>query len=122
MAYRVNLTDRANRDLDNLYGFIDATESVAAARWFSRLEDMIDSLATAPRMGKVTHEDKDVREVIYGNKPLSVTGTGNFASSKQQSPQKSPSGSVVETFCNQRESKDQQKIDDPGHRSMDKHI
>ncbi len=69
MVYRVNLTDRASRDLDNIYGFINAMESAAAARWFSRLEDTIASLETAPRMGKVTREDKDVREVIYGNKP-----------------------------------------------------
>ncbi len=69
MAYRVNLTDRASRDFDDLYDFINASESVAAARRFSRLEDMIDSLATAPRMGKGAREDKDVREVIYGNKP-----------------------------------------------------
>ena len=69
MAYLVNLTDRATRDLDIIYVFINVPASEGAARWFSRLHRTISSLATAPHMGKVTREDKDAREVIYGKKP-----------------------------------------------------
>jgi plasmid stabilization system protein ParE len=69
MAYRVNLTERVLRELDDIYAMIHAAESAGAARWFSRLEDTIESLSQAPRMGKVTHEDAAVREIIYGSKP-----------------------------------------------------
>ncbi|HZL25815.1 MAG TPA: type II toxin-antitoxin system RelE/ParE family toxin [Acidobacteriaceae bacterium] len=69
MVYLVNLTDRAARDLDIIYGFINVPGSAGAARWFSRLQSTISLLAAAPHMGKVTREDKAVREVIYGKKP-----------------------------------------------------
>jgi plasmid stabilization system protein ParE len=38
MAYLVELTLRAERDLEYLYQRISAAESVAAARWFNGLE------------------------------------------------------------------------------------
>ena len=44
MAYVVDLTVRAARDLDYLYQQIDAAESVSAARWFNRLEEAISTL------------------------------------------------------------------------------
>jgi len=69
MAYRVRLTRLARRDLEQLWESINATESAAASRGFDRLQETIALLATAPRMSSVTHEDKTVRQVIYGNKP-----------------------------------------------------
>ena len=69
MPYRVNLTARVLRELDDIYAEIHVAESSGAARWFSRLEDTIKLLSASPRMGKVTREDKSVREIIYGNKP-----------------------------------------------------
>jgi plasmid stabilization system protein ParE len=69
MAYRVNFTRRARRDYFLLYDSIHAAESDPAQLWFRRLDETIALLATAPRMGSVTHEDKTVRQVIYGNKP-----------------------------------------------------
>ena len=69
MLYRVNLTERVLRELDDIYAEIHAAHSAGAARWFSRLEDTITLLSDNPRMGKPTREDKSVREIIYGNKP-----------------------------------------------------
>ena len=69
MAYRVNLTARAERDLESIFGYINAVHSAAALRWFLRLQKTILSLADAPRLGKVTREDATAREVIYGRKP-----------------------------------------------------
>jgi plasmid stabilization system protein ParE len=69
MAYRVKFTRRARRDYLELYQSINAPESAPAQLWFQRLEETIALLAVTPRMGAVTHEDKTVRQVIYGNKP-----------------------------------------------------
>lgn len=69
MAYHVSFTLRARRDLEQLYETINAPESIAAVRWFSRLEETIAMLSTAPQMGTITHEDNAVRQIVYGNKP-----------------------------------------------------
>jgi len=69
MPYRVNLTERVLRELDDIYAEIHVEKSAGAARWFSSLEDTIKLLSGSPRMGKPTREDKSVREIIYGNKP-----------------------------------------------------
>ena len=69
MTYRVDFTRRAHRDLDTLYGHISAAGSPGAAKWFNRLQETVSLLETTPLMGKVTREDADAREIIYGNKP-----------------------------------------------------
>jgi plasmid stabilization system protein ParE len=73
MAYRVELTDRAKRDLSDLYAQIDAGESSAAARWFNGLEDAVYSLARLPRRCPVAPEarrtKRPLRHLLYGNKP-----------------------------------------------------
>ncbi len=69
MPYRVSFTKRAARDLDSLYGYIHAQDSAGAERWFRRLEELIRSLTSAPRMGTVTPEDSSHRQLVYGNKP-----------------------------------------------------
>ncbi len=69
MAYRVSLSERVLRELDDIYGEIGVTESAGAARWFTRLQDTIQLLAAAPRMGKPARDAKGVREIIYGKKP-----------------------------------------------------
>lgn len=69
MPYRVSFTRRAARDLDNLYAYIHAQDSAGAERWFQRLEELIRSLTSAPRMGTVTPEDSSHRQLVYGNKP-----------------------------------------------------
>lgn len=73
MAYRVELTDRAGRDLSALYTQIDAAESSAAARWFNGFEEAVYALAQIPRRCPVAPEGKRVkrplRHLLYGNKP-----------------------------------------------------
>ena len=69
MAYRVSLTDRVLRELDEIHAEINVVGSAGASRWFSRLEDTIQLLASSPRMGKPARESPGIREIIYGNKP-----------------------------------------------------
>ncbi len=68
MAYRVELSRRAERDLDRIFGFINAAESIAAARWFFGLEDLIQTLATQPERGTLTDHDPALRFLLHGNK------------------------------------------------------
>jgi plasmid stabilization system protein ParE len=48
MAYLVELTRRAERDLDYLYQRISADESVDAADWINGLEEAITPLNGCP--------------------------------------------------------------------------
>jgi toxin ParE1/3/4 len=48
MAYRVELTDRALRDLSIIYERIRAESSEQATRWFDRFEKAIFSLEKYP--------------------------------------------------------------------------
>jgi plasmid stabilization system protein ParE len=48
MAYRVEVTVRAARDLGSIYDYIRAENSLAAARWFNGLEQAVYGLATMP--------------------------------------------------------------------------
>jgi plasmid stabilization system protein ParE len=69
MAYRVEVTDRALRDLAIIYGRIGAQSSEQAARWFDRLEKAIFSLEQYPNRAALAPEDPTVRHLLYGRKP-----------------------------------------------------
>jgi toxin ParE1/3/4 len=69
MAYRVELSKRADLDLRSIFHFINAFESQAAAKWFDRLEDLIQSLSKLPNRGTVTDYDPNLYFLLYGNKP-----------------------------------------------------
>lgn len=73
MAYRVELTARARRDLAAIYEWIDAAESAAAARWFNGLEEAVYALASFPRRCPASPEGRrakrPLRHLLYGNKP-----------------------------------------------------
>jgi toxin ParE1/3/4 len=72
MAYRVELTLRAERDLDYLYERISADDSPAAARWFNGLEEVIDTLERFPRRCPIAPESRRskrrLRHLLYGAK------------------------------------------------------
>ena len=72
MAYLVELTLRAERDLDYLYQRISADDSAAAARWFNGLERAIYTLERLPRRCPVAPESKrtkrHLRHLFYGAK------------------------------------------------------
>lgn len=68
MPYRVEITERALRDLSLLYTQINAASSMQAARWFNRLENAILSLEQFPMRGTRTPEDARLRQLLHGRK------------------------------------------------------
>ena len=69
MAYLVNLTDRAERDLAALYLQINAADSAAALKWYRGFKEAILSLEELPSRCPVTPESDRLRHLLYGNKP-----------------------------------------------------
>ena len=73
MTYLVELTDRAARDLIFLYVEKNAAESVAAARWYNKLEEAVYALQTHPQRCPQAPEAKKtgrrLRHLLYGKKP-----------------------------------------------------
>jgi len=69
MAFEVRLSKRAERDLRDIYGSINAENSDAAAIWFRGLEAAIFSLETHPARCAITPERSSLRHLLYGNKP-----------------------------------------------------
>ena len=73
MTYRVELADRAVRDLELHYLEKNAVESRAAARWYNRLEDAVSALGTYPYRCPVAPEGRKMkrklRHLLYGKKP-----------------------------------------------------
>ncbi|MDR3534550.1 MAG: type II toxin-antitoxin system RelE/ParE family toxin [Rhodopila sp.] len=68
MAYRVELTVRAGRDLRYIYQTIAAADSEQARAWFNGLEVAISSLDEHPARNPVTPETNTLRHLLYGNK------------------------------------------------------
>ncbi len=65
MAYRVELTARASRNLRRIYRDIDAADSVQARTWFDRLEAAVLSLDEHPARNPATPEDPKLRHLLY---------------------------------------------------------
>ena len=60
---------RAQRDLSGLYDWIGARAPDAALAWYRGLKDAIRTLRNDPNRCPVTPEDRDLRHLLYGNKP-----------------------------------------------------
>ena len=69
MAYVVSITSRAERDLDHLYGNIDADHSEAALKWYRGLKEAILRLEQHPNRCPVTRKKDELRHLLYGHKP-----------------------------------------------------
>jgi plasmid stabilization system protein ParE len=73
MAYAVELTLRAERDLDELYEYLSAEHSAAARRWFTGLEKAIFSLEKfprrCPRAPEARRANWPLRQLLYGGQP-----------------------------------------------------
>lgn len=69
MAYVVSLTARAASDLARLYREIDAEQSEAALAWYQGLKQAILALEEQPNRCPATPESKDLRHLLYGNRP-----------------------------------------------------
>lgn len=65
--YVVNLTIRAQRDLQRLYADIDAANSEAARKWYRGLKEQILSLERFPHRCSLTPENKELRHLLYGH-------------------------------------------------------
>jgi toxin ParE1/3/4 len=69
MAYLVKITSRAERDLAELYGKINAEHSDAALEWYRGLKEAILSLEERPNRSPVTRRKNELRHLLYGHKP-----------------------------------------------------
>ena len=72
MAYHVELTFRAARDLEHLYVQINAADSIAALRWYKGLERAIYSLEHLPQRCPAAPESKRtgraLRHLLHGKR------------------------------------------------------
>ncbi|HSC57908.1 MAG TPA: type II toxin-antitoxin system RelE/ParE family toxin [Nitrospira sp.] len=69
MAYLVNFTARAQRDLTLLFHAINAEHSDAALKWYRGLKEAILSLEEQPNRCPATPENPKLRHLLYGHKP-----------------------------------------------------
>ncbi|MGC0771846.1 MAG: type II toxin-antitoxin system RelE/ParE family toxin [Candidatus Acidiferrum sp.] len=69
MQYLVRLTDRAFRDLETIYEYIEADSSESAFAWFNGLAEAIYSLEQFPERGTVIPEDTRLRHLLFGKSP-----------------------------------------------------
>jgi len=69
MAYPVRIAARAERDLEDIYTYINAEQSEAAFAWFRGLTMQIFTLETLPNRNPTTPEDSKLRHLLYGEKP-----------------------------------------------------
>ncbi|HEX6802526.1 MAG TPA: type II toxin-antitoxin system RelE/ParE family toxin [Terriglobales bacterium] len=69
MAYRVEITPRAERDLFFLYLDINAVDSKHAREWYLGLREAILGLSRMPLRNPTTSENKRLRHLLYGHKP-----------------------------------------------------
>ena len=68
MAYRVDITERAERDLEHIYLTIEADSSEQARIWFNGLERTVLSLDEHPVRGAPIPEGGALRHLLYGRK------------------------------------------------------
>jgi toxin ParE1/3/4 len=69
MAYLVDITPHAERDLAALYKQIDAEYSQAAMEWYLGIKEAILSLEEHPNRCPVTRQKDKLRHLLYGHKP-----------------------------------------------------
>lgn len=72
MAYLVNITVRAERDLALLYEEIEADSSSMARKWYQGLKRAILDLEDQPYIWPATREARQLRHILYGRRPHSV--------------------------------------------------
>ena len=74
MDFRVELTDRAKRDIAAIYAWLQSRQAGdAGARWFMALRTAVASLATFPSRCPLAPENQDspveVHQLLYGRLP-----------------------------------------------------
>jgi len=70
MKYRVILSPRAARDLDNAYLWASRHAPETAARWFNRFHAALQTLASNPQRCSIAVEtelvDREIRQFLFG--------------------------------------------------------
>jgi plasmid stabilization system protein ParE len=69
MAYAVNISSRAERDLAQLYAELHAANSGAAGKWYRGFRNAIQSLSKQPTRCPAIPENDQFRHLLYGHKP-----------------------------------------------------
>lgn len=69
MAYRVEITARAERDLADIYGRIQAGNSPPAATWFNGMARAENSVEQYPKRAPIAPENRGLRHLLYGKTP-----------------------------------------------------
>lgn len=74
MAFRVELSDRAQTDIAAIYDWLHSQQAgTGGERWFVALRDAIGSLSERPLRCRVAPESRDspveIRQLLYGHKP-----------------------------------------------------
>ncbi len=70
MAYTVEFSARANRDIDEIVARIQADAPIRATQWRKKLHMKLQALITFPESGGLAPENEEarteVRQLIYG--------------------------------------------------------
>jgi plasmid stabilization system protein ParE len=70
VRYRIEITEPANREIEETENWIAADSSIAAEHWASGLFEALRSLDTMPARCPLAPEDKEhaeeIRQLIYG--------------------------------------------------------
>ena len=70
MEFRVDVTPRAQRDLDRIYGWVVSSAPIAGQRWFERFENSILSLSNFPKRypaePKLSSQRQTIRKLVFG--------------------------------------------------------
>ena len=71
MAYRIEISDEADAELNAAYLFLSQRSPEAAFRWFKGAKKIINSLSLFPRRCPIARENAgysnhEVRQLIYG--------------------------------------------------------
>ncbi len=67
MAYLVNITLRAERDLAGLYEEVNAEHSHAALKWYRALKKAILSLEKQPNRCPLIRKRDQLRQLLFGH-------------------------------------------------------
>src|SRR5260370_17983752 len=74
MAYVVNTTPNAERDLARLYEQVNAEYSDTAMEWYLGIKAAILSLEQQPNRCPITRKKDKLRHLLYGHKPHDYRG------------------------------------------------
>lgn len=82
MNFKVKITEQAEVELDEAYGWIAADSLEQAAHWFNGLVEACQSLSLnperCPRAPESNDIDRDIRQLLYGKYRILFTITDDI--------------------------------------------